>query len=736
MWGFVIALLLVVLPSGVNGAACQLELPVNSSRNGTTTQQCTYRVDFGQSRERLWSLSLFSEEPIQVVVMDANFVALQTLYSDLSEDLTLQETLCRRGSSDRLESVFYLKPIGAPDVDFTLSAFLLPGSQLFLDRTEHDVVGVRPHFFYALLESDWPKSLSAPLSVQVSSSNLDASGAVPFQLQVSWNGCPDMNLHDSHHQTLTFSTQGRMLILPSQFGTPRPDAVYIGVRPNPVSLAGIGGENASQHGHTVQRNISLTLSFADNFASAPIAVVQWALMLSFLILFAILAVTISTLILKPGVQRLRLSSKSNPSGAENNDELLEDDDEEDGRLGDRRTRGRAKAYLWMIVLGGLFYLLPSLQTANSEATTMLSSGNRDTCYFNEQCMFPLQTFGPYGVTWWAANNVLSNTGYLLMAILLYSWTMFCKRHWPGKQTVLRVVSLPHDYTLFYCLAVALFYEGLMSSTYHICPTRLIFTIDTAFMFVGSVLISLETYRKWFRSLPHPMFPFSLLSILMIFNYFGTFLDIYKADFPSQSDLIYQALWAVLFVLGWCAVTIVITIRHRKRMPRKVLVLMMFVNCAFGFLPLLSFGRFSSIDRSTLLLGVALGTALFNLFAYVLGTFRRVDLLTRLFRLFLGTIVMATAIPAMYFFANTPSNKALAPWLSRELNAPCYSSGFYDEHDIWHLLSAVALGLTILMLMHAGEESGLDSGYSQTFISSSSSSKKKKDAGADESTPLI
>ncbi len=57
------------------------------------------------------------------------------------------------------------------------------------------------------------------------------------------------------------------------------------------------------------------------------------------------------------------------------------------------TRGRAKAYLWMIVLGGLFYLLPSLQTAGAQASGMLTSGNRDVCFFNEECMFPLQTFG-------------------------------------------------------------------------------------------------------------------------------------------------------------------------------------------------------------------------------------------------------------------------------------------------------------------------------------------------------
>lgn len=322
---------------------------------------------------------------------------------------------------------------------------------------------------------------------------------------------------------------------------------------------------------------------------------------------------------------------------------------------------------------------------------------------------------------------------------------------------MRVLSLPHDYTLFYCLAVALFYEGLMSATYHICPTRLLFTIDTTFMFCGSLFISLEVYRKWFRSLPHPMFPFCLLTCLMVFNYFGTFLgelqtvrcflfcfvklfeDLYNVDSSLvEADLAPRVMWSLMFVLLWCGCIIIITVRHRSRMPLRVLLFLMVANCLFGFLPVLSFLSVKFADRSSLLLGVALLSAIFNLFAYVVGTLHRVDLATKLFRFVLGAIAFACAGPAVYFFGISPSNKAESPWSSRAMNAPCISSGFYDAHDIWHFLSAVALAATIFLLMHSGEQSG-NEGYSSLKREEEhalSSGEAPSAVFVDESTPLV
>ncbi len=149
---------------------------------------------------------------------------------------------------------------------------------------------------------------------------------------------------------------------------------------------------------------------------------------------------------------------------------------------------------------------------------------------------------------------------------------------------------------------------------------------------------------------------------------------------------------------WGGVIIVVSIRHRTRMPLKVLVFMTSVNCLFGLLPIVSFlDGVAFADRSTLLLGVALCSAVFNLFAYVMGTLHRVDVPTRLFRLVLGLVVLCFAVPAVYYFSISPSNKAVSPWASRGMNEPCVSGGFYDAHDIWHFLSSLGLFSTILLV---------------------------------------
>ena len=442
---------LLCLAAAVN-SSCVHELQLGRAVGGDTSTGCLYRVDLSASGDRLWSLELLSQKvAIQVVVMDAQLVALQTLYSVQAGDGgALQETLCRRTLPDthQLESVFFLAPLGQADVSFSLEAFVLPKAQLFLDAPATDVISFRSHYYYFLPP---PAGLAAALSVAIESP--DAVKDLPYQLQVSWKGCPDMSLRDAAHQVLTFTTQARMLVLLSQFGSVPPDVVYIGVRPRPHGATGapLPVLNSSD----TLKNLTVTVSYGQSFASSGVAVGQWMAMLVMLSLFVAAAVCVSYLVLKPGVKRLH-SASTLPRSVE-----FAAVNVPGKRLGDRRTRGRAKAYLWMIVLGGLFYLLPSLQTAGAEASGMLTSGNHDVCFFNELCMFPLQTFGPYGIMWFAANNVLSNAVYVMMAVAVFSWTMWCKWMWAEREQVLRVLSLPHDYTLFYCLAVALFYEGLM-----------------------------------------------------------------------------------------------------------------------------------------------------------------------------------------------------------------------------------------------------------------------------------
>ncbi len=162
-------------------------------------------------------------------------------------------------------------------------------------------------------------------------------------------------------------------------------------------------------------------------------------------------------------------------------------------------------------------------------------------------------------------------------------------------------------------------------------------------------------------LPHPFLPFALLSSLLIFNYFGaccrqrrrfctlnhpspfplcaqgTLLDLYEKDTGGHADPWQVVLWALCFSLAWNVTVVLIAVRHRFRMkvhappyaqpcaqqicPKVwALALCTGIICLLGCVPLTSIWT-DLMDRATMLLGVAVGTALLNVFAFVLGTER-------------------------------------------------------------------------------------------------------------------
>ena len=58
-------------------------------------------------------------------------------------------------------------------------------------------------------------------------------------------------------------------------------------------------------------------------------------------------------------------------------------------------------------------------------------------------------------------------------------------------------GIPEQYGIFYALGAALIMEGVLSGSYHICPTKVNFQFDTTFMYVIGVLLFLKFYQ--FRS---------------------------------------------------------------------------------------------------------------------------------------------------------------------------------------------------------------------------------------------
>ena len=68
-------------------------------------------------------------------------------------------------------------------------------------------------------------------------------------------------------------------------------------------------------------------------------------------------------------------------------------------------------------------------------------------------------------------------------------------------------------------------------------------------------------------------------------------------------------------------------------------------------------------------------------------------------LFSIVIVVILSIALYFFLAKATTNKRQSPEKSRDLNEECVSYDFFDDHDIWHILSSCGLFMGALMMIH-------------------------------------
>ena len=75
----------------------------------------------------------------------------------------------------------------------------------------------------------------------------------------------------------------------------------------------------------------------------------------------------------------------------------------------------------------------------------------------------------------------------------------------------------------------------------------------------------------------------------------------------------------------------------------------------------------------------------------------------------GAAIMVIMGVALYFVREkATADKSESPEKSRDLNGECFSSDFFDDHDIWHILSSSGLSMGALMMIHVSYESPNDS----------------------------
>ena len=157
-----------------------------------------------------------------------------------------------------------------------------------------------------------------------------------------------------------------------------------------------------------------------------------------------------------------------------------------------------QAYLEYLIIIGLFYTIPSTQFIFFQAN------NNITCYYNFKCKYE------YGIIP-SLNNVISNIFYIIFGII-YLITV--------KLTKIDEINDLYKFnkSLYYCLGVCLIFEGIESSLYHICPSKLNLQFDTTFMFIGIIMSYLCLYNNRHIGYICNAFKFYfILSLVIILN---------------------------------------------------------------------------------------------------------------------------------------------------------------------------------------------------------------------------
>ena len=410
-----------------------------------------------------------------------------------------------------------------------------------------------------------------------------------------------------------------------------------------------------------------------------------------------------------------------------------------------------KTYPYLTGVLAISFMVGSAQFVIARWSNMIGGGNRDLCYYNELC------YRPISVADMPSNFMLSNVPYVIHGIFLALSFSFREaialevnksKH---KYIVGKAHSKqfrPYDYSVAYALAWALVFEGLFSATYHLCPSRLTFQFDSAFMFIISGLVMVALFNCRVRSealmdteeklqkhpsqttVQAPKYFLFFVVPLLVLNYVGSVRDtnglprffevgywialviwlivmyiwtFQKVGVPCRwkrcgTD---EVCWSVEALVKWAWIIIfplcLLIIGFKQRSDWSQFFLFSCVAAvALAILGLISFDAAVSFQRHKSGGGDCCGGI-----KQLCNPKRICEMLWRNWhRVLFMVATFIFWVFAMYFFKiKSTTRKVEAPSFSRTLNEECVLWDFFDYHDIWHMLSSFALFMSAYLLIY-------------------------------------
>ncbi|XP_078283098.1 SID1 transmembrane family member 2 isoform X1 [Rhinoraja longicauda] len=374
-----------------------------------------------------------------------------------------------------------------------------------------------------------------------------------------------------------------------------------------------------------------------------------------------------------------------------------------------------KIYFWNIVTIAVFYALPVIQLVITYQTVFNITGNQDICYYNFLCAHPLGVLSAF-------NNLLSNLGYLMLGLLFLFIVL--QREILHKRALMRndvcalECGIPKHFGLFYAMGTALMMEGLLSACYHVCPNYTNFQFDTSFMYMIAGLCMLKLYQKRHPDINASAYSaYASLALVILISVLGVVFGkdyiVFWAVFSCihivatlllSIQLYYVGRWKL--DVGICRrIICVIYTDHIRQcsgpayIDRMVLLIMgNIVNWSLAAYGLILRPK----DFASYLLAIGICNLLLYFAFYIIMKLRSGERI----RAIPMICIVCTAVVwgfALFFFFQGLSTWQKTPAESREHNRDCILLDFFDDHDIWHFLSSIALFGSFLVLLTLDED---------------------------------
>lgn len=440
--------------------------------------------------------------------------------------------------------------------------------------------------------------------------------------------------------------------------------------------------------------------------------------------------------------------------------------------------GGHKTFSYITCIVGCVLLVGAFQFVYADWYLMIQEGDRDHCYYNDFCYRVSSSDIPF-------NLMSSNFAYIMHAFILALSVLYmeaevlarCKK-WlshpppstgndrlrlpdhvlicPDISPHLASMSVPDlevkqrhraeahkrkfSFSIGYAFAWALLFEGLFSTLYHLCPSKITFQFDTAFMFIISGLIVVVMYNGIkIRSCPEdgeargnvgaPNFFLAFIVPLYILNYLGSLNHSKEGLIPTVAWAVPLALWCFIIVnwVGyklyfedWKWYSLLLEFICKWKCNSKCIGLKIGVSIAVGLLCFMTIT--DSLPQALLITCIA--ESVFVIMMKVCyrncsgrewececdcecngeccckcECFSWKCFFTWMTWIYVLITIAVLVVAFVIFKAFPTTDKANTPEKSRNENHECIWLGFFDYHDIWHILSSFGLLMGAHLLMY-------------------------------------